>query len=67
MGVSFHFFGEDVAGIAFTINMKDPERDIMKPFLDIIASEVYVTDVLHGDIVGPVPTSFIIIVNGGRR
>ena len=66
VGAVFHFFGEDVAGIAFTSNVAGLGKVILNPFSDSIALEAHVIYVLHGDADGPIRASFIVVVKGGR-
>ena len=66
VGAILCFLGENVAGIVFASHVKDLEIIILSLFKDSILPEFHMTDVLHGDIVGPFHTSFILVVNSVR-
>ena len=63
---SLHFLGKDVTGITFTSDVSVPEIIILNPFLDGVFPKFHITDVLRSGVVGPVGTSFIVIVNSCR-
>ena len=46
--------------------MKDLARIILNPFTDSVVLEFHMIVILHGDVVGPVHTSFIVILNSGK-
>ena len=61
----FHLLGEDVAGVALAHDVKDLEDLVLNPFPDRVVLEFHVAGLLHGEIVGPVHTGLVVIVDGG--
>ena len=68
VAVILHFLGENVTWIAFAGDMKNLESFAMNPLANLIFSEFDVVNTFRDEIVGPVNTRLIVVVDlGGCR
>ena len=65
VGAILHIICEGVTGIVIVGNMEDFYEVILNPFADSIVPKFHVTHVFHSDGVGPLHSSFVIIVDKG--